>query len=979
MTPQAEASPAQPAAAPPPAAAPTGPTLNKRWLLCFFLFWSWNLVFLLLVGFFVAPTVLWALLLEVADGLLPPSLLLSATFVVGIPALAALMAAWPLRQQPERWLTLMYGIEGPLFIVGLFRLFALRELTPAAGLVLIFVSLGMLAFGYAFALGVDSGSRRAAILRSLGAGLSLSTAAFLGVLLSFYAVPIAIWLIVRFLRFAWLLELVRILREVHGAALVWMPMALFLFVYSASLLVVLPFAMVWLYAKQGIAVLRSAARFLPRWQVALLVLAVPVAAELAYRSLGQQPQQRIMAQLEPTPDISGSAPTRSDAERRLLLAQRDDIRRGLLNAYLAPYRYLSATGSNDHIRKLFHEGGYLPAGAAEALQQTYNLLVAPFLYQGPSLHADQGRAEQLYESFFDAPIQKAERETILRSLAATYDRDQRQAGLLNIGQRKVHLQRQELAVHEHGDFASIELHEVYENQTVEQQEIFYYFSLPESAVITGLWLGDTDDRSKRFAPNVAPRGAAQRVYNREVQRRADPALLEQVGPRQYRLRAFPIPPRARLSRGPVFSNDRSDTPPILHLWLTYDVLADQGAWPLPALREQRNVYADRHTVRVLNGQPRSLPRDEATAWLPARLPAQAATTAQPHRLHFPAPSGHAGGLDVQIAPETAPPPPLPAGQTFAVVVDRTLSMERHAAALADNLDWIKQQVAGSSRVHVYLSAAAQRGEPATRIDDIAGLDARRIQFFGGHRLGTLLRQFAALRGSQSYRAVLVLTDDGSMDFADDKDAIADFQAPVFFVHVGGSLAAGYDDASIATMQKRGGSAVRSAAEAFQRIAAATVPLPPDTLLSEVIDGYRFTVRRSPEAGDATTPPPSDGAAPAAQPTEAVHSLAARALILALLREVDHGQAGALDRLHAVAKAHSQVSPYSSMIVLVNDEQRRALEQAEREKNRFDRQVESGKEALTSPGDLMVSGVPEPEEWLLILVVGLAALVALRRP
>lgn len=945
---------------------------SAPWLVRFGLFWSWNLVFLLVVGFAIAPYVLWHLLLEVADGLLPPSLFVSAAFVVAVPAVASLMAAWPLRTQSERWLTLMYGLEAPLFVIALFRLFALREVIAPVGVVLVFVGLGVLSFGYNFALGVDSTSRRAAGIRSLGAGFSLSTAVFLGLLLLFYSAPTAIWLLVGFFRFAWVHELINLLVHSHGSAVIWLPMALFLFVYTASLLVALPFLVVWLYAKQGLAVLRAASRWLPRWQLAVLVLIVPLCGETLYRALGTQTQRQVFALLDLAKDPQTPTTTRSDADRSALLSRQDEIRRGLLNAYLAPYRYLSATGNNHHIRDLYHQGGRLPEPAAEGLQQAFNTLLAPFLYQGPTLFADQTRAEQLYESFFDAPLQKAERETILRSLSATYDRDQRQAGLLNIGQQKVHLQRQELSVHEHGDFASIELHEVYENQTVEQQEIFYYFSLPETAVVTGLWLGDTDDRGKRFAPNVAPRGAAQRVYNNEVRRRSDPALLEQVGPRQYRLRAFPIPPRARLSQRSALASMPAGPPPILHLWLTYDVLADHGTWPLPALRERRNVYSDDKTVRLINGARAALDRD-AQRWLPASLNATSAAPAKTHQLLFPDGNRTGSVLEVQLASAQDAAPPLAPTQTFAVVIDRTLSMQRHALALAQNIDWIKKNIAGSHRVHVYLTSAPLRQEPPTRLDDIAGLDPQTLQFFGGHRLGTLLRQFAGLRGSQTYRAVLVLTDDGSMDFADDKDAIADFQAPVFFVHVGGVLSAGYDDASSATVQKRGGTAVTSAADAFLRIAAASQPQPAGTLLSEVIDGYRITVRRIEQS------PPTTPAIDVAQPTDPFRFLAARALILALLRSVDHAEAGLLDDLHTVAKAHSQVSPYSSLLVLVNDAQRRALQEAEQAKDRFDRQVESGKETLTSPPDLLASGVPEPEEWLLLSVVVLAVFLALRRP
>ncbi len=87
---------------------------------------------------------------------------------------------------------------------------------------------------------------------------------------------------------------------------------------------------------------------------------------------------------------------------------------------------------------------------------------------------------------------------------------------------------QQVTVKEHGDWADVELYEVYKNQTREVQEVFYSFSLPESAVITGLWLGDTNKLDQRFRFVVSPRGAAQKVYNSQVRRSRpiDPALLE---------------------------------------------------------------------------------------------------------------------------------------------------------------------------------------------------------------------------------------------------------------------------------------------------------------------------------------------------------------------------------------------------------------------------------------------------------------------
>jgi putative PEP-CTERM system integral membrane protein len=74
---------------------------------------------------------------------------------------------------------------------------------------------------------------------------------------------------------------------------------------------------------------------------------------------------------------------------------------------------------------------------------------------------------------------------------------------------------------------------------------------------------------------------------------------------------------------------------------------------------------------------------------------------------------------------------------------------------------------------------------------------------------------------------------------------------------------------------------------------------------------------------------------------------------------------ALDAIHQIAKKQSVVTPYSSMIVLVNDQQKEQLKKAEQEKDRFERVVDKGVENLTKPGNAMVTAVPEPETWVLL--------------
>jgi len=82
----------------------------------------------------------------------------------------------------------------------------------------------------------------------------------------------------------------------------------------------------------------------------------------------------------------------------------------------------------------------------------------------------------------------------------------------------------------------------------------------------------------------------------------------------------------------------------------------------------------------------------------------------------------------------------------------------------------------------------------------------------------------------------------------------------------------------------------------------------------------------------------------------------------------------LDQLHQIATEQAIVTPYSSMIVLVNARQEQRLDELSKGADRFRREQENIGE--TTP---VVTGVPEPHEWLLI---GLAALMlagyALRR-
>jgi putative PEP-CTERM system integral membrane protein len=280
------------------------------------------------------------------------------------------------------------------------------------------------------------------------------------------------------------------------------------------------------------------------WLQPVLVTSLVIAASIGLGVLAvRQPQAKAFALLE--------TPPASTQEAQTLVDQSASIRSGLVNAYLAPFRYISAEGEVVHIRDIYSSTFDIPAWRAYDVQRMYEGLASPLLYQpvnrpepaanavgqrqipedNHALTTEPQEAARLYQNFFDTPIVEAERPTIVRAARSTWSPAQAEAAWQAVDDREVHLVSQELNLQEHGDWADVELHEAYQNQTAEFQEVVYYFNLPESAVLTGVWLGNSPNKEDAFSFQVAPRGAAQQVYREETRKNIDPALLEQIGPR----------------------------------------------------------------------------------------------------------------------------------------------------------------------------------------------------------------------------------------------------------------------------------------------------------------------------------------------------------------------------------------------------------------------------------------------------------------
>ncbi len=939
------------------------------------IFWIWNITFLSFVYIWMLPEIGVELFGAIFAGEIENEFLIPLFGLIATPTVCTLIGGWRLRKRPLELIRLFYGVEAPLFTLCLVRLFVVRELTPASTLVLGTGMVCVLAFLFEILHGYAKNNRVVAWLQLIFHSLMVLVGVFVGVLLLFYAVPAAAVFIPEFLTFLPVYELWRLLTHSTPENLWLIPrciLVIILYGFSATLFLGMPLALAFLYIESPRHILHRFAEEYGQKRTIQGVLAVITAWIILFISLQQQPQIKAFSLL--------NNPVQTDKQRQELLAKSDIIRSGLLNAYLSSYRYISPIEENDHIfamySNMYSDDLKLPDSICQFLQNSYNTLMSPFLYNGS--RSDIEKAEKLYANFFDAPLQKAERKSVQHALQSTAILDEAKAGVLNINQKKVWLRSQNITIQEHGDFAEVELYEVYENKTNDVEEILYYFSLPESATITGIWLGDSDNRDKRFPFKVSPRGAAQKVYNSQVRRErpVDPALLEQVGSHLYRLRAFPVPPKLSSRE----QNSLTNRPTKMHLWLTYKVMRQSEGWAMPSLGEKRNIFWTENTQRNYGGQ---VVKSASDNWIPSFLPA---TKQQPLTLHQ---VNLENGYHITAKPLTEQDYSLPENQQFAIVLDTSRSMGAHNKELTETFNWLKKHGFADNNfanndADLYITAST--GIQPKRIDDIRTFEPAKMTSYGTIQYKEMLRQFVQLQGDTSYDGILVLTDEGSYELTNNSKDVPAISAPLWMVHLG-ALPPAYDDAALKAIQDSSGGISTKLPEVLQRLATQAKL---DSSVVSVVDGYAWFMEKAEEnkplaqSNNTSQTAESTGLMPEitnivdlqidqtnSYESEGFAPIAARQLVTGLSKEIDGNRVEQLDAIHAIAKTYKIVTPYSSMIVLVNDEQREALRIAEAEKDRFNRKVENGKERLNQPNNPMKHSVSVPEPSM---VVGLGAIV-----
>jgi len=855
-------------------------------LHCFY--WFSNIILLFITYGWILPANGTQLITDTLAGQCPIEFLITYLVLLVISPISIVIGWINFRKQPQQLIRLLYGVELPLFLLCLFRLFGLRELTPVSSFVLGTLFVGIAAFLAEMIWGYAEANRLFSWVQMGSHSLLISLSYYVRFVLILYAIPVAFLMAFTFIDFGFA-------RNVYSTP----------FYFNSPLLLVMGWLLTKLYIQSSRRILVAHTLQYGRKRTIFgFITLLTAAVVFLLFSYQQQPQIEAFNLLQPNYSKSDSV----QSHRQELLDKSEDIRAGLLNAYLYPYRYIGL--NNDFL---------------------WNLLMFPFLYNDSNSDAVSFAAFS-YFNFFDQPIEKAEKATIVRAIQSTANRNGVAEKLRDLDQvdvwKNVWLHSQAVTIQPQGDWADIEIHEVYENQTVNQQEISYTFSLPESAVITGVWLGETEDKSKRFPFIVSPRRAAEKVYQAEVQRRLDPALVEQIGPSKYRLRVYPIPPQLQPSQ--------------MHLWLTYKVMQKEDGWALPKLAEKSNIYWNGETKRIRNGQDINLAENE---WLEAFLPASKPLQIQEHQVNL------AEGYRVSSKPLTAQDYVLPKGKRLAVILDTSRSMASHTKAVAETFNWLKEHgfadsIIDNNDADLYLSAT-QDAQPS-RLDDLRQFNSEKMMFYGVIDFCKMLQQFLKLQGNTRYDGILLVTDTGSYDFYDDGGHLVKTNsglyelvfedskpisvmppAPLWIVHLGG-LPTTFDDKIWKLIQNSGGGLSATLPEVIQRMGTQAAL---GSSVVNVVDGYAWFVEKA--SGEVTN-------------SENFQSLAAKQLILGLSREMDLSQLSAVDRLHKIAKNYQIVSPYSSMIVLVNEQQRKALKQAEIESDRFGYLVQNSNNSLSQP-------------------------------
>lgn len=901
------------------------------------LFWLWHLIYTVLALAVFIPYLLMPMIEDVAKDLAPWHYLIYTSVIVLLPFVSMFLAATSFAKQPKNLMKYFYGFEMPLLLLLLIRIITLRE--AHAGMMWLMLNVSIALATWLVFLWWQNKQAITLPFKHNGWALSASTVlamigVYVGILLVLFAIPAAAGLVKALAE--GIMSLLKHGIDWDDVMLLLHPLfylGLIFFFFTASLFIALPIVMVRLYLGQFIQRFRVLLATAKATSAMVIVFSVVVVNVSAFVLLNQQKDMEILQGL----DEKITQP----AYEKELLSQSNTIRKSLLNAYIARYRYVSPTGTSGFINEIYRDAFETKPSTIQWPQTVFNALATPFLYDANAWQKDA--AKKHYEYFFDTPIQKTERDAILNAIKYTWEMDGNEAGLLNAASHYVHLKTQDIQLKEQQGVVTVNVSQRLENKTYEAQEVVLHFSLPEDAVVTGLWLSDSPRTPQQYPFVVAPKGAAQAVYKAEVKRRIDPALLEKTGPYQYRMRIYPIPAKVK----------KTGKAEPLYMQFEYQTIVQKtGRWAVPKLLEKRNIFWDDDTQFSINGM--SQPTQEPSVWLSEDGVTQHsfATRRTESNLRFNDPQTQTQIQAIPRQPTKEQALFKQLKQPLRILIDGSYSMTKHKAHL---LRLLQQLHALGVPFNSYFCR-----QDCQALTHFSELDQQ--IFYGNSQTHDHLAASMKISSPNQPAAVLVLSDEGSYELAADNDITAlNSPVPLWLVHITNTLPYAYDDKVLDLLYRSKGGVETSIMGVLMRMNQQGIKqaagIDANANIVGVSNDYIWVEQASASAMDST------------KHNSALANIIAAYRIKHLIRQMDMQQLDNLDAIHAIAKKHGIVSHYSSMLVLINDRQKEALKKAEQADDRFERENETGEQEPSTPSDLFsVSAVPEPEEWALLVII-----------
>lgn len=970
-------------------------------------FWVYHTIYLLAFAFFV-PTLIGEIqnqkeLIEflTLGGDQPLNLVMMVYIFFLLPLFTIIFSfVTKIYKIPKKLLMIFFGAEIPLMMLALIRIFIFREITPVMWVFIISIALSIVGlFSYLFIPKVQTKTKQLMLLFSQEVALLIASYVFL---LFFFFLPIILALFLQMLNnfniFSFIDMLINPFRTGNIIASIFFIFLAFLYFSTVFAFAISPiggFIVYWSTYKNIYK--KVTERFGKQYTlISQILFGAGFILLIVFLSFQTNPFW-YTKNLNIYKKAQTFEKQKEIAEK--LYSKDSLIKESLVRAYLASYRYL--TDEKMNLLK-FGYANQLQASdeTAQNIQKLFNNVALPFVYTG-RFEEDVIKAAEDYKELFDNSIQVGEKAEIIKSLKATNTNDSIKAGLLDRENTSVLLVNRQVNVTPYNNdlFAKVTIEEEYENVTKRQQEVYYEFFLPENAVPTELVLGPdlqfgtlepvpsstptqaisnlptpttssiipkpTVVKKQVDTATIAPKGAAQLTYDEQIRIRIDPALLEQTGPRQYKLRVFPIPAKGfTFDQWKKIDYAKGEKDIRQKVRFSYITIRTKDGIPLPIITDRRNVFSNNNTktATYVAGNPVTVKRDANVIPLSSDFVCSTDTIQQqtvlgtalfiPHKANAILTNDFSCDTQFSNAEKRIK------DKKIALLLDVSYSTKgQNWKDVLENQFPIEQLITDNIiDVYFFTNKVSQKmrltKETLTNLDMI--------------RFGKTDRTNALLSIKDPYDALFMVTDDSTFD-EKHKDIQVRTKIPTYIIHTENIPA--YSEGLTSFVLQTNGKVFENGWDAITHL-----------WLTDKLKGQKQVVLGITDFGtwiliDQNT---------AKTTSSPVGQLATKQLLYYRVSQTPSSTLTSLtflDQMQSISQASSIVTPYSSMIVLVTEQQKRDLQEALRLNNRFSADINLSDDGLFNPsgsGIMEVSSVPEPHEWVLMITAGFLIFVFYRK-